>query len=145
MSYQRRKKIVVKWCKNDVTIDVKHKYSPFICEMIWHRSLSISCLRGGLGYHIKKKFIGNRGGFEKWPLCEWLTLWTAAQAQHSVEVQFCESTVKCNFVPKYLGVSIDRSLTFEPLVTRIYANLKTKCNIIQKLAVISPGALQLQH
>lgn len=63
-----------------------------------------------------------------------------AKAERKIEVQFCGSIVKYNFTPRYLGVHLDRSLTYGPHVTRLCAKPKTRCNIIQKLAGTTWGS-----
>lgn len=63
-----------------------------------------------------------------------------ATARRTIDVQFCGSTVKYNPVPKYLGIPIDRSLTYNQHATKLCAKLRTRCNIIQKLASTSWAA-----
>lgn len=61
-------------------------------------------------------------------------------ARRTIEVQFCGETVKYNPTPKYLGIPIDRSLTYNEHATKLCAKIRTRCNIIQKLAGTTWGA-----
>lgn len=61
-------------------------------------------------------------------------------ANHPLNVTFCKESVKNNPNPKYLGVSLDRSLTYRTHLTSLAENLKTRNNIVRRLAGTSWGA-----
>ena len=50
------------------------------------------------------------------------------------EVRFCGKTVKFNPNPKYLGYTMDRTQTHKPHLENVAQKLKSRNNIIQKLA-----------
>lgn len=62
------------------------------------------------------------------------------KATRTIKVKFCGKNVKYNFFPKYLGNTLDRSLTFNTHLTKLSGKIKSRCNIIQKLAGTSWGA-----
>lgn len=61
-------------------------------------------------------------------------------ANRTISVTFCGKPVKYNPTPKYLGMKLDRSLTYKPHLHGLRMKLKTRCNIIQKLAGSSWGS-----
>lgn len=61
-------------------------------------------------------------------------------AKRKIKVRFCGKIVPYNFTPKYLGNTLDRSMTFKPQLTKLGGKLKSRCNIIQKLAGTTWGA-----
>lgn len=58
---------------------------------------------------------------------------SSQQAKRKITLEFGGSTVKYNFTPTYLGVTLDRSLTFNTHLNKVREKLKSRCNIIQKL------------
>ena len=62
------------------------------------------------------------------------------QAKTELNVTFCGKTVKHEEFPKYLGVTLDRSLTYREHLKRVSGKLKTRVNIIRKLAGNSWGS-----
>lgn len=61
-------------------------------------------------------------------------------ANKDLNVTFCGEKVKHNSHPKYLGVTLDRSLTFKRHLEITGQKLKTRNNIIRKLAGTTWGA-----
>ncbi|KAJ2950833.1 hypothetical protein O0L34_g9105 [Tuta absoluta] len=61
-------------------------------------------------------------------------------ASKELHVRFRGTVLKHNFYPKYLGVTLDRSLTFRNHLTKTAAKLKTRNNIVQKLTGTTWGA-----
>jgi hypothetical protein len=55
-------------------------------------------------------------------------------------VQFGDQLVKNNPYPKYLGVVLDRTLTFKKHLAKVSAKRKTRNSIISKLSGTSWGA-----
>ncbi|KAL1448470.1 hypothetical protein WDU94_013986, partial [Cyamophila willieti] len=55
------------------------------------------------------------------------------QANLKLKVEFEGELLNHNFTPKYLGVTLDRTLTFKPHLQKTAAKLKSRNNIIQKL------------
>ena len=55
-------------------------------------------------------------------------------------VSFCGKPVKNDPFPKYLGVTLDRSLAYQEHLQKVAGKLKTRINIIRKLAVNSLGS-----
>jgi len=48
--------------------------------------------------------------------------------------------VNHNFTPKYLGVTLDGSLSFRNHIEKLQKKLKTRVNLVQKLAKTGCGA-----
>lgn len=61
-------------------------------------------------------------------------------AWRKIKVKFCGKNVKYNFFPKYLGNTLDRSLTHKEHLAKLSGKIKSRCNIIQKLTGTSWGA-----
>lgn len=61
-------------------------------------------------------------------------------AKTKLEVFFNNVQLNHNPTPKYLGVTLDRTLTFKKHLTNTAAKLKTRNNIVQKLASTTWGA-----
>jgi len=61
-------------------------------------------------------------------------------ANHQIDVIFDGQVIKNSRFPKYLGVTLDRTLTYKEHLTKTAAKLKTRNNIIQKLANSEWGA-----
>jgi hypothetical protein len=61
-------------------------------------------------------------------------------ANHQIDVIFDGQVIKNSRFPKYLGVTLDRTLTYNEHLTKTAAKLKTRNNIIQKLANSEWGA-----
>ncbi|XP_063363549.1 uncharacterized protein LOC134652308 [Cydia amplana] len=61
-------------------------------------------------------------------------------AKKELNVKFRDTTLKHNFYPKYLGVTLDRSLNFKQHLGKVSAKLKTRNSIIQKLTGTTWGA-----
>lgn len=62
------------------------------------------------------------------------------KAWGKIKVKLCGKNIKYNFYPKYLGNTLDRSLTYKENLTKLSGKLKLRCNIIQKLSGISWAA-----
>jgi hypothetical protein len=62
------------------------------------------------------------------------------QKNRKLKVVFNETTIKHNYSPTYLGVTLDSSLTFKLHIEKLQQKLKTRNNIIHKLAGTSWGA-----
>lgn len=76
--------------------------------------------------------------FMRWRLCPSVSKTEVCCFHLNSQLASSQLTVKLNNVvipnsPKYLGVTLDRSLTFNKHLTNIAAKLKTRNNIIQKL------------
>ncbi|KAI5744621.1 hypothetical protein M8J76_003905 [Diaphorina citri] len=65
---------------------------------------------------------------------------TNALAQMKLNVLFENHPVTHNFKPKYLGVTLDRTLSYRDHLSKTAEKLKTRNNIIQKLCGCSWGA-----
>ncbi|KAJ8356514.1 hypothetical protein SKAU_G00193080 [Synaphobranchus kaupii] len=61
-------------------------------------------------------------------------------ANAKLQVSFCGKPVKNEEFPKYLGVTLDRTLTYHEHLKRVADNLKARVNIIRKLAGNSWGS-----
>lgn len=62
------------------------------------------------------------------------------QANYHLKVTFCGNTVKHNSHPKYLGVTLDRSLIYRKHCENTAAKIKSRNNIIHKLCGTTWGA-----
>lgn len=61
-------------------------------------------------------------------------------AKRELRIQFENTMLNHNKAPKYLGVTLDRTLSFKEHLTKTAEKLKTRNNIIQKLCGTSWGA-----
>lgn len=61
-------------------------------------------------------------------------------ARQQLNVTFCQNRVRHNFNPKYLGVTLDRSLTYRKHLEITGQKLKARNNIIRKLTGTTWGA-----
>lgn len=55
-------------------------------------------------------------------------------ANHKIDIFFDGQVITNSWYPKYLGVTLDGTLTYKKHLTKTAAKLKTRNNIIQKLA-----------
>jgi len=55
-------------------------------------------------------------------------------AYYQPKITFRDSTLKYDQSPTYLGVTLERQLTYKRLIEKTAVKLKTRNNIIQKLA-----------
>jgi hypothetical protein len=85
--------------------------------------------------------------FTKWRLCPnpqkteiWCFHLVNNQKNRKLKVVFNETTIKHNYSPTYLGVTLDSSLTFKLHIEKSRQKLKTRNNIMHKLAGTSWGA-----
>lgn len=85
--------------------------------------------------------------FRKWRLCPSLSKTEVSCfhlnskiASYKLNVVFDGAYLNHNFNPKYLGVTLDRSLTFRNHLSNAAGKLRTRNNIIQKLTGTSWGA-----
>lgn len=62
------------------------------------------------------------------------------RANQEIQVQFGDQLVKNHPHPKYLGVVLDRTLTFKNHLAKLLAKIKTRNSIIAKLSGTSWGA-----
>lgn len=62
------------------------------------------------------------------------------QANRQLNVTFCGKRIKHNFYPKYLGVTLDRSLTYRAHLERTAQKIKTRNNVVRKLAGTTWGS-----
>lgn len=62
------------------------------------------------------------------------------EADLQLNIQFEGIRLKHNKYPKYLGVTLDRTLTFKQHLNNVASKVKTRSNLIQKLANSSWGA-----
>ncbi|XP_047992992.1 uncharacterized protein LOC125231576 [Leguminivora glycinivorella] len=65
---------------------------------------------------------------------------TNCLADRQVDVTFCGQKIRHNSNPKYLGVTLDRSLTYRAHMETLSQKVKTRVNLISKLAGTSWGA-----
>ena len=85
--------------------------------------------------------------YDDWQLCpnpgktevSFFHLNNRAAAQE-LEVKFCGKTVKFNKNPTYLGFTMDRTLTHKANMEKVAQKLKTRNNILQKLAGTNWGS-----
>ncbi|XP_064417528.1 uncharacterized protein LOC135358253 [Latimeria chalumnae] len=61
-------------------------------------------------------------------------------ARKELNVSFCRKRLAHEPHPKYLGVTLDRTLAYRPHLTNIGQKLKTRVNLVQKLAGTSWGS-----
>lgn len=61
-------------------------------------------------------------------------------ANHKININFDGQVIKNSRHPKYLGVTLNRTLMYNEHLTTTAAKLKTRNNIIQKLANSEWGA-----
>lgn len=61
-------------------------------------------------------------------------------AQRELRVTFNDMELKHEFLPKYLGVTLDRTLTFNANSQRIVAKVEPRINLLRKLAGTTWGA-----
>lgn len=61
-------------------------------------------------------------------------------ANQQLNVNFCQQKVRHNFQPKYLGITLDRSLTYKRHLENTSQKLKSRNNIVKKLAGTTWGA-----
>jgi hypothetical protein len=62
------------------------------------------------------------------------------QADDKLEVEFDGISVKHNYLHKYLGITLDRSLTFNEHISTLSKNISSRVNLVQMLAGIGWGA-----
>lgn len=62
------------------------------------------------------------------------------ESNDHLQLSFCGNNVEHNNFPKYLGITLDRSLTFGKHLAGLSQKLKTRVNLIQKLASTRWGA-----
>lgn len=65
---------------------------------------------------------------------------TNRDARRKLHISFGASELRHNFTPKYLGVTLDRSLTYKDHLMKVTAKVQTRNNLIQKLASTTWGA-----
>ena len=63
-----------------------------------------------------------------------------SNAARELNVNLNGKNIPFNSTPTYLGLPLDRSLTFEPAMTKLSEKLKTRINLVQKLAGTGWGA-----
>lgn len=61
-------------------------------------------------------------------------------ANHQLRITFNNTTLRHNPTPKYLGVTLDRALTYKKHLTNTAAKINTRNNILHKLTGTSWGA-----
>lgn len=57
-----------------------------------------------------------------------------------MSINFEGETLKFESTPKYLGVKLDRSLTYEPHIKDVCQKMKTRINLVQRIAGVGWGA-----
>lgn len=62
------------------------------------------------------------------------------EANRELAVQFCGETSRNSKLPVYLGISLDRALTFKAHLQKVAAKIKTRNSLINKLAGTSWGS-----
>lgn len=62
------------------------------------------------------------------------------EVNRKLEVKLQDVILSHNFHPKYLGITLDRSLTYNEHLTKTALKMRTRINIIQKLAGSTWGA-----
>lgn len=60
-------------------------------------------------------------------------------SKYKPQIKFGGKTLEYDLTPKYLGVTLDRQLTYKHFIENIAAKLNTRNNIIHKLAGSSWG------
>lgn len=61
------------------------------------------------------------------------------QANEKAKITFCNEPVKHDSNPVYLGVTLDRSLTFHAHLQKVKKKVSTRCGLIRKLAATTWG------
>lgn len=61
-------------------------------------------------------------------------------ASRKLDIHLDGEEIRFNSTPIYLGLPLDRSLTFKPALTRLSEKLKSRINLVQKLAGTDWGA-----
>lgn len=61
-------------------------------------------------------------------------------ANYRPQIEFRNHVLQYNHLPKYLGVTLDRSLTYKQHLTKMASKLKTRNNVLHKLSGTSWGA-----
>ena len=59
------------------------------------------------------------------------------QAQTQLDLTFCNTPIRPEIHPSYLGVQLDRSLTYRPHLKDTAAKVRTRVNLISRLAGIT--------
>lgn len=62
------------------------------------------------------------------------------EARKELKVMFKGEKIKHNFTPRYLGITLDRTLTFNEHLDRTGKKVRSRVNLIQKLADTGWGA-----
>lgn len=65
---------------------------------------------------------------------------THRDADRKLSIRFGSTTITHNFNPKYLGITLDRTLSFKAHLHKTAQKIKSRNNIIQKLAGTNWGA-----
>ena len=68
------------------------------------------------------------------PIKTTVTAFSNRLANSKPQVSFCGKPIKNELFPKYLGVTLDHSLTFHEHLKQLTEKIKTRVNIIRKLA-----------
>jgi hypothetical protein len=62
------------------------------------------------------------------------------EANRELTVHFCGETIRNSKLPVYLGITLDRALTFKAHLQKVAAKIKTRNSLINKLAGTSWGS-----
>lgn len=61
------------------------------------------------------------------------------QAHESVSLNFCGEPIKHDSNPVYLGVTLDRALTYKAHLQKVKKKVSSRCNLLRKLAATTWG------
>jgi len=62
------------------------------------------------------------------------------EANKTLNIMFEDEPLQFNQTPKYLGVKLDRSLTYEPHIKQTCQKLKSRINLVQRISGVNWGA-----
>lgn len=63
------------------------------------------------------------------------------EANRELTVHFCRETIRNSKLPVYLGITLDRALTFKAQLQKVAAKIKARNSLINKLAGTTRGSI----